>query len=188
MSAPMVRATLDDLKTMTRRILKNQPAMLPDFNRGGLSICVGGAKYQAFCPVITAMNCPYGNVGDQLWVRENFFFGIDFDHLSPAEVPREIKPLYCADEIQFEYWHGKKRPSIHMPRWASRITLEITGVRVERLRDISEEDVWAEGWSTIADIPDFCRFKNFGEFWESINGAESWEANPWVFVISFRRV
>lgn len=94
------------------------------------------------------------------------------------------------------------RPSIHMPRWASRITLEVTDVRLERLQDISEEDAKAEGVATrcLAEPdespecsvgfrnPDGFALDNFRSLWDAINGAESWDANPWVWVVSFRRL
>lgn len=190
-SAPMVMAILDGRKTMTRRILKNQPVMLPDFNHGGLSICIGGSKYQVFCPSVTALSCPYGKVGDRLWVRENYRFSSAHDGIKPSLVPVGDAVEYFADTTARHYLDGKQRPSIFMPRWASRITLEITGVRVERLRDISEDDAKAEGPqpSIVGADLDHLRYRaGFQTLWGSINGAGSWEANPWCWVISFKRV
>lgn len=156
------------------------------------------------------VRCPYGQPGDRLYVREAFRFLDVFDGDSPATIGDRClnagysKPWapahYEADGQRNNWQHvgtpphdggppkaGKLRPGIHMPRWASRITLEIVAVRVERLNDISEADAKAEG----AGIPlvghddDFCRGV-FRGIWESINGADSWGANPWVWVIEFK--
>ena len=145
-SAPMVRAILAGRKTMTRRALKNQPVELPDFNKGSLSICVGGSKYTAFQPEITALHCPHGKPGDRLWVRESWRVSNAYDHLPPRDIPQWYPVEYEATSIVAnKNVLGKLRPSIFMPRWASRINLELTAVLVERLQDITEEDAMAEG-------------------------------------------
>lgn len=129
----------------------------------------------------------------RLWVRESFLFGLEQDHLSPMKVSRNCGVTYIADLQKREYWHGKNRPSIHMPRWASRINLDIAKVRVERLQDIRAEDALAEGvdWDGMYEHPR----DNFIKLWDSINGNPrkggldiSWAANPWVWVIDFKRV
>ena len=110
---------------------------------------------------------PYGRTGDRLWVRETW-----------GHNPEGPGYVYRSDGDFDMKFHGDRwRPSIHMPRWASRITLEVTGVRVERLQDINEEDALAEGVEHA-----------FRSLWESINGPGSWDANPWVWVVEFRRV
>jgi hypothetical protein len=158
--------------------------------------------------------CPHGKPGDRLWVRETW--GVvsnawDDDgnicEWNPDRDNKEIHELpfgqgyysghviYAADgEFQWagdddgggeprSAWH----PSIHMPRAASRITLEITGVRVERLRDITESDAEAEGCTAaLDDGPTY--YDDFASLWRSINGTDSWDANPWVWVIEFKRV
>lgn len=100
-----------------------------------------------------------------------------------------MKPLYRASEDRPE-WKRIWKPSIHMPRWASRITLEVTGVRVERLQDISEADAIAEGapWAACGAPQEGSHKAGFAQLWESINGSNSWSTNPWVWVIEFKRV
>ena len=162
--------------------------------------------------------CPYGQPGDRLWVREAWGYfdpdsaGEDYDneHESAGHGPvafcdellQEGHPLrdfwrrrvaYKATFAEQKYGLGpvgpkKWRPSIHMPRWASRITLEVTGVRVERLQDISEADSVAEGIpSGEVSPPDAGRFA-YRLLWESINGPGSWGANPWVWVVELRHL
>lgn len=203
-SGAMVRALLDGRKTQTRRVLKPQPVKLPDFNRGSLSINVRRSVYQAWNPHCPAVRCPYGQPGDRLWVRETFAYVSPHEYPAPFE---ECKIEYRADKPEAKRAGGwdcepddpeaiRWRPSIHMPRWASRITLEVTGVRVERLQDISEADARAEGaYPPPAGTDDDGAHYDAGTFrdgfralWESINGAGSWTANPWVWVIEFRRI
>jgi hypothetical protein len=184
-SAPMVRALLDGRKTQTRRIVKERH--LPsDENEYGRA-------------------CPYGVPGDRLWVRETW--AIDECgkrvSLSPETWSKTGWPihrlLYAADgDARVLAWN--KRVSIHMPRWASRITLEVTDVRVQRLQDISEDDAKAEGYTTAwlervaeagADGPLGAPTQPrhwYASLWDEINGPGSWAANPWVWAISFNRV
>lgn len=209
-SGAMVRAILSGQKTQTRRVIKPQPEVTEKRLRetGGwvegetLSQHVNEAWQAGFIPV----ECPYGQPGDRLWVREAF-------HSYHWDQPRAV---YRADgerqrvRTQIEsYEVGRWKPSIHMPRWACRIVLEIVSVRVERLQDISEEDAEAEG--ILADSFEYggqqyfrdyrltdaeastqpaltCPRESFRSLWESINGQESWQANPWVWVVEFRRV
>lgn len=197
-SAPMVRAILDGRKTQTRRIVKPQPVF------DGRFWNLYGASWSdriSTVPVIPghslAVRNPYGQVGDRLWVRETW--GINECgkrvSLAPAAWPNgwPVKRLvYNANENIPTY---SKRVSIHMPRWASRIDLEITDIRVERLNEISEGDAIAEGCERVfaADGSDYgagltTACEQFETLWESINGPGSWAANPWVWVVEFKRV
>ena len=155
-SAPMVRAILDRTKTQTRRVVKLKPDYMETFLR---------LPNKVAC-------CPYGQPGGRLWVRETF---------EDCESALHSCVLYRADGGT----PGTKwTPSIHMPRWASRITLEITGVRVERLQDISEEDAISEG----TPFPCGGWVGGYQKLWESIHGPGSWDLNPWVWVVEFKRV
>lgn len=165
------------------------------------------------------IRCPYGQPGDRLWVREAWgYFDPDCSGFEEEIEDRGKGPgLHCAPEMMQEghplrdFWRrrvayaatweepkfgngpdkpSRWRPSIHMPRWASRITLEVTGVRVERLQDISEKDAWAEGCEGYDDDVTGGRsgYSEFHDLWESINGSGSWDANPWVWVVAFERI
>jgi len=159
----MVRAILDGRKTQTRRVIKPHPNADNWTGR-----------------------CPYGKSGDQLWVRERYTLTNHGD------------PVYFADfkDKRGDYWHSiavdpkgvKWKPSIYMPRSASRITLEITGVSGAWLQDISRGDAMAEGcpFANTADGPNPRQW--YADLWEQINGEGSWDANPWVWVIEFKRV
>jgi hypothetical protein len=137
--------------------------------------------------------CPYGRVWERLWVREAHYIG-GGKRVRYAASPEVIKTEDgIEDAISFP--PKKWRPSIHMPRWASRITLEITGVGVERLNTISEEDAIAEGCPGGSENGYFCPVAPYSkpshwyaDLWDKINGKGSWAANPWVWVIEFRRV
>jgi hypothetical protein len=220
-SGPMARAILEGRKTQTRRVVKGTnvwgefihqviPLATPGKFRleGANSIdplLFGHPK--TFVDVL----CPYGQPGDRLWVREGFAAIDTSGTLSQ-------KLAYRADgESQFlatmkesngrvtDYWtdhwvlNGERKrggcwkPSIHMPRWASRLTLEIVGIRVERLQDISEADAIAEGVDAVSihDMPrqaSWNRRQDFSRIWEIINGPGSWGANPWVWVVEFKVV
>ena len=196
-NAPMVRALLANTKTQMRRIFKPD-RMTWDENgrykthamRGGeLSITGSGP----FKPSSWLHYCPYGQPGgDRLYVRETWAAPHAYDHLPPRLIPQDARIHYAATEDRGGLlW----RPSIHMPRWASRITLEVTGVRVETLQDIDLADALAEGISdTGALILDSAGNEQGGPIaeyavlWEQINGPGSWAANPWVWCISFSRV
>lgn len=187
-SAPMVRAILEGRKTQTRRIVR-----------------------PLIREILPRFGCPYGAVGDRLWVRETWAVSHVMDHLKPREVPHGGSMVYYAAT---ENTGGlMKRPSIFMPRWASRVVLEVTAIRAERLQDISEEDAKAEGATFFADIPIGVphRFQDaprwsmdtsppntdhclptarvaFGNLWNRINGDGSWDANPIVWVVAFRPI
>ncbi|ENZ8654826.1 hypothetical protein ACHBFN_000695 [Klebsiella aerogenes] len=208
----MVRAILDGRKTQTRRIMAPQPA--DDIERGifpNPEVIGWKSSRRHKNGSTTAHFCHYGQPGDRIWVRETFqgpLFDYDLmDSYCKDPTPFE-KPEFCvykADGVPApEFYdaddelHCCWRPSIHMPRWASRILLEITDVRVERLNAISQEDAQAEGmeltgWRPTYSDPDsggevMTPYDNFAELWSSIYGDESWKANPWVWVISFKRV
>jgi hypothetical protein len=199
-SGSMVRAILAGTKTQTRRAMRDQPWKLPHFNRGALSIRVRGTVYQAFNPQFPPVRCPYGQPGDRLWVREAFIHE-PADYCWEASVSIPCRPaftVYRADHEGDTRGAGWK-PSIHMPRWASRITLEVTSVRVERLQGISADDAKAEGisefiggwWCEHDDAEQIAGMtpqEGYRHLWERINGPGSWDANPWVWVVSFRRI
>jgi hypothetical protein len=193
-SALMVRAILDGRKTQTRRVLKNQPEIIKDpfpttdEVKGVFKFKESTGIYQCLGMQNLIETCPYGQPGDRLWVRESWSTHACLDNKKPSELINVNSYHYWADG---EINTGKKRPSIHMPRWASRINLEITGIRVERLQDISEDDAKAEGVSDdmgiIFKTGDDTPIGMYGELWESINGQGSWAFNPWVWVLEFKR-
>lgn len=194
-SAPMVRALLAGTKTQTRRAVKPQPRIL-----AGELLCW---KDDALTDDQMGKRCPYGQPGDRLWVRETFMdmLGTGVEHRPDPRGPLQ-RYAYASDHQPGSYGDEARKsyglrwkPSIHMPRAASRITLEITGVRVERLQDISESDAQAEGCSLECMTPtgDDSGSAIYGPggylaLWESINGVESWAANPWIWVVEFKRV
>lgn len=199
-SAPMVRALLDGTKTQTRRVVKPQPQpnggaglhpVAPYRNPRGLWAWVLAATGHGSGGNLFA--CPYGKPGDRLWVRETWTTHAFLDDIPPRDLTTRSLH-YQADGV---IKTGKLRPSIHMPRWASRITLDVTGVRVERLQGISADDAKAEGAppshqsidrvSRELGYADFPR-SWYAQLWEQINGPGSWDANPWVWVVSFKRV
>lgn len=192
-SGPMVRAIMDGRKTMTRRVVKPQPEMVFD----GESLSDGNA-YGGWEPKLPPWSkWPY-QLGDTLWVRETWqIYDMMFDIYNggwevgyPLRIIPKTNPSYpvgiCyrATEDDTE---GPWRPSIFMPRWASRITLEVTGVRVERLQDITDDDAFAEGIVDIRCAGEEKRW--FPALWDSINGKKySWSDNPLVWVIEFRHM
>lgn len=201
-SAPMVRAILDGRKTQTRRVVKDR------VKNGGQWFTRTPSDF-ANDEMLATYKCPYGQPGDQLWVREAFRLDADFDHMSPAEAGAHCRDhdhgagaLYEATESTDDGW-GKLRPSIHMPRWASRITLEVTDVRVERLQEISETDAYAEGVTipthyqfggTACMTREQVNLRNearvtFEDLWDSLNAKRGygWDVNPWVWVVTFKR-
>lgn len=173
-NAPMVRALLDGTKTQTRRIADD----LIGFAGSGQPLTVRGG---APCEYV----CPYGKPGDRLWVREAWKAHSTLDHMPPRDIPKTCV-WYPADS---GYMPGSRsRQSIHMPRWASRITLGITSIRVERLHDISRGDAMAEGcpFTNMAEGPNPRQW--YADLWGQINGPGSWDLNPWVWVVEFKRV
>ncbi|WP_371333045.1 hypothetical protein [Klebsiella quasipneumoniae] len=222
-NAEMARAILDGRKTQTRRVIANVghdnclPLQKRTKKKDGIYTHVMDAHIYGLCP--------FGKIGDRIWVRETWS-DVNLDG-APAVAYRADDEVYdlmgdksLLDEdgafnyqdprvrkYQFAAWHsdlisgieGNWRPSIHMPRWASRITLEITGVRVERLNSIHDVDAMREGIQNLTT----CSHSDFGIpgvvnaqhpvrafqlLWESIYGADSWRSNPWVWVIEFKRI
>ncbi|EOI6868533.1 hypothetical protein ACMVR0_004687 [Yersinia enterocolitica] len=174
-NSEMVNAILSGRKTQTRRIIKL------DHERGMVNPVVRGrnGEISSITCRLAPMLCPLGQPGDQLWVRETFgkyrAAPLGFVYRADGELP-------CGDP---ERW----TPSIHMPRWASRINLLITGVRVERLQSITLGDICKEIGCGLYDFrPATYGFQVWEELWKSIYGEESWQANPWVWVINFERM
>ncbi|HCA9975374.1 TPA: morphogenetic protein [Klebsiella pneumoniae] len=214
----MVRAILDGRKTQTRR-----PVKFPVHDKN-LGCELAGNELAGELSAGNYLNSAFGKPGDRIWVREAYRFPASLDDVSPTGVGEMAvatgyrKPwaptFYEFTGTFSDGWKGfetppkvsdagKLRPSIHMPRWASRILLEITDVRVERLNAISEEDAEAEGidmealydsqdcYDCIADHNMTGRPTVTGAFkylWESIYGEEGWKSNPWVWVIEFKLV
>lgn len=209
-SGPMVCALLAGTKTQTRRVVKvgfcgfDGKRMSADHDSDLFRRETDGALCLQVSPnEFKVLMCPYGQPGDRLWVREAWSANTAHPELLvPGESGGHLRnPLitYLADgaarqchEKLFNVAFGKGRPSIHMPRWASRLTLEITDVRVERLRDISDADIQREGvlWGDYEDQHSerMEQREAFEALWESINGSGSWEANPWVWVVEFKRL
>lgn len=180
----MVRAILEGRKTQTRRVVKGQDVK-GSLLSPGTHLTASGHK----------LISPYGVPGDRLWVRETWYNSRGDD---------SMPTYYRADQERhvpsdWQYHTGPWKPSIFMERWASRITLEITDVRVERVRDISQKDAMAEGGppshrsidrvSRTFGYSDFSR-SWFAQLWDSINEKRGfgWDANPWVWVVEFKRV
>ncbi|EFV1553995.1 hypothetical protein QNC52_004458 [Salmonella enterica] len=188
-NAEMVRAILDGRKTQTRRPVKFP---LIDKNMG----CeLAGNELAGELAAHNYWNSPYGKPGDRIWVRETFRVNSRATDVATlvyrasvrnswTEQTHRVHVAVCNKPATPEKW----TPSIHMPRWASRILLEITDVRVERLRDLSEEDAKSEGITPPAGgvLPGWEYRINFRDLWMDIYGTDSWEANPWV--IEFKRV
>jgi hypothetical protein len=225
-SSPMVRAILAGRKTQTRRILGWKP------REDGLNLAFSGLELGFYCSDSPASgyvlrsrgagscwndrthpaHCPHGATGDRLWVREThacFHVGEGLDRAVPECVAYRAT---CRDDGSFDFVNTrgevmglrvtKWTPSIFMPRWASRITLEITEIRVQRLQEISDEDAKAEGIERDTEPCDHTRLSceeikclgpthrsTFCELWDLINGKRAaWASNPWVWAITFRRV
>jgi hypothetical protein len=198
-SGSMVRAILAGEKTQTRRVIKPQPPQ--DLTWGGWIVSTTGDNKEIGCAewddfdrgLVTkshTVRCPYGQPGDRLWVRETWATGWFANGTPPRDLPKETRVYYRATPGPVREDHYKWRPSIHMPRWASRITLEVTGIRAERLQAITEPDAVAEGVPVITDPecpPPAFRFR---ALWDSINAQRgfAWGGDPWVWVVEFRKV
>lgn len=222
-SGPMVRAILDGRKSQTRRVVKPQPKSVGLYWR-----CVGGNGF-GFMSDEGSVSCPYGATGgSRLWVRETFVLENTREYHGDHDVPIDGRPIQKHESGEEHFWliphyratdpephivpysaalkdenddRTRWMPSIHMPRWASRITLDIISIRVERLQDISEAEAIAEGVDRFPGVrldDDTAAFSRIGPvvddsfpiaryaaLWESINGQGSWAANPWVWVVEF---
>lgn len=214
MSGPMVKAILDGRKTQTRRVVKPQPP--DDFDRH----CWFDAPAYGWTnepePAINwfTLRCRHGLPGERLYIREKWAL-VQWDEDGTDDwtgsIPKEPPGLGwsahhaagstyendCLEDRGFRW-----RPSIHMPRWAARIIIEVTGVRVERIQDISDADAIAEGirrfdetagqsvytWYGVDRSTDRNPIGAYRTLWESIHGPGSWDANPWVWAVEFRRI
>ena len=215
-SGPMVRAILEGRKVQTRRVMRTPRECTlygrqPIWDRAWVD-GPGGFDSQQY------LHLPYAGgdlgedahgariyspwrSGDRLWVRETWSTGYSFDKTRPGEIPEIVPcsiPIWYAATIDSDNEHsvnrGRWRPSIHMPRWASRLTLEITDVRAQRVQEITEDDAMAEGfYQAVRESPNGVGQDVRGWFrstWDFINDARGygWDVNPWVWAITFRRV
>lgn len=218
-SGDMVRAVLSGAKTQTRRVMKPQPfrtsTYAPGFGqrwvyRGHISEDYKGipAMFGPFLPL-----CPYGVPGDRLWVRENIEAYEETDigyHVIRYAVDGRVVGEYTEEQEGWAWgYRGSKPvcghnytqntkhiPSIHMPKWATRIWLAVVSVRVQRVQDMTTADVWAEGISVGGeDVKHIgsqqhvtCRMSKFAELWDSINAKRGypWSANPWTWCVEFK--
>lgn len=192
-SAPMVRAILSGAKTQTRRVMKVRCHSICEGDDGKLWPWSEDAELAEdfWHP------CPFGKPGDRLWVRETWKHiegGAIYDASGGTIDAFDPETIYRADRPNL---YGPWMSPIHMPRWASRITLEITDVRLEQLQDISEADAVAEGCKPIRPEivqdgliarPGRSAVEEFRLVWEQIHGGGSWEKNPWVWVIEFKKL
>lgn len=212
-NGPMVQAVLAGTKTMTRRQVR-------DTGLYAIDASIHGGTTAARELASLATQCPYGRPGDRLWVREPWRSSADLDKRSGSEIADLCldagynvpwAPIqYEADGARRDWQHtgtpphggppkpGRYRHARFMPRWASRLVLEVTGVRVERLQDINEGDAQGEGCAPAwLDADDNLTVhahrqptyrQGFARLWREINGPDAWDANPWVWVVAFRRL
>lgn len=199
----MVRAIIESRKTVTRRVITPQPH--PDTQFVDLEMDSTSGVYWAWdgqgMPLAPVGKCPYGQPGDLLWVRESIYQGVNGyttangDWKSTWIKSKRLIKYSATDEPVDTGWTNEprrhclvKRPSIHMPRWASRITLRVTDVRAERVQDITQEDVVAEG-VRLDPGPRSAGWRDeFATLWDKINKKRgySWKSNPWTWRIEFR--
>lgn len=193
-STPMVQAILNGTKTETRRVMKPQPSV---YNGNTVNVDSWGNYTSDIEDDYKTYKCPYGQPGDVLYVREQFTY------LKDAKEPEQITTIYKADahkvihpdDIQLLKW----KPSIHMPKAAARIWLQVEEIKVEQLQDITEESAIAEGIQVVkngligesyGDPDGGILYGNpcnaFMSLWSRINGYDSWDANPWVWVVKFK--
>lgn len=215
---PMVQALLDKRKTKTRRLLNPQPnndiwIEKSDSSWGYVQKKQIGSNPDRF-EIIQNWKCPYGQIGDVLWVRENYKLYINFDNQVYVQFEgRETFDVYNKKEISLNTlqkivarklkpneWHSC--PSIHLYKEFASIFLKITDISVERLQNITEDDAIAEGVQLVSELNDNKKYldytgnwdylsdakDSFISLWQSINGPDSWEANPWVWVIQFEQI
>jgi hypothetical protein len=213
----MVLALLDGRKTQTRRVV--DPLLYVETTNPDRVINQSAPDFGD--ALLEWGRCPFGQPGDRLWVRETFRLPAMFDAISPSAVGQKVldagyrrpwAPIQYEADGATANWApsfgapGKARPATHMPRWASRLTLEVVSVRVERVQTISEEDARAEGierishvgalrafgWRDYSGGPGFfAPISSFKSLWESIYGPDdlgAWDTNPWVWVVTFKTV
>lgn len=224
MNGAMVRAVLEGRKTVTRRVVKPQPRAgtthyAPNWRKNFIdghfmpmagAYVNGGGSGEAWSDA--AIRCPYGEVGDRLWVKEAWRVPASLDVFSGSDIAEKCMAAGYRSPwapIRFEAdgalnsakdWRefgstpgeatpGRYRNARFMPRWASRITLEVAAVRVERLQNVDQQQAMAEGidGEALFRAQGYAPLA-FERLWESINGAGSWATNPWVWVVEFRRV
>lgn len=220
-SIAMVRAILEGRKTVTRRALRTQPVLNGSFwELGGAGWSAGVKSITPVAGHSLAYLCPYGQPGDRLWVRESWWQAGDWQATYPEDDTGawfgSRRVVYSSDgtppnEPNTSYPGGlrngaysaaapnkiwRHRPSIHMPRWACRILLEVTAVRVERLQGITYEQAVAEGvyrdccraWAATDEGGDLHKYPEpaFRDLWLKTGG--DWDANPWVWVVEFKRI
>lgn len=195
-STPMVRAILEGRKSQTRRIMKPQP----EYSEGMSKWVLYPKQHPTvYADLINAYKyCPYGQVGDILWVRETWAYRRPID----AEQDWCSYYYYATD---YDEYVDRWKPSIFMPKEASRLKLKVTNIRVERIQGISYEDAVLEGIESSNEfqsnegylhqykdyiVDDFAldAVDSYHTLWESINGKYSWQSNPWVWVIEFERI
>lgn len=199
-SGEMVRAILEGRKTQTRRVMRTQPhtpAHVDPSTRGAMWAGARGDH---------GLACPYGMPGDRLWVRETWATGNAWNQTAPRALPGDRVEIFYDADGKFRNGGaveiGKLRPGMFMPRWASRITLEVTGVRVQRVQEISEADAGAEGMlfngtyyqggpHAVSGCKVFSlAVQAYRDLWDHLNAkrGHGWDVNPWVWVIEFKRV
>ena len=193
LNSESVRAILDGRKTQTRRVIKSQPELTIE-GKLNTSQEIINKFVQHFL-----FHCPYGQVGDILKIKEPWATENRYNHLKPSKVPQTAEIFYLADGGYSPFKMGKVRSPRFMPLLFSRIPVEITEIRVERVQEITYDDCWAEGINK--NLPTERKINKivtqqvtpktyFQELWDSLNAKRGygWEKNPWVFVISFRKV
>lgn len=203
-SAPMVRAIIAGRKTQTRRVARPQPptwaTRVPEHGSGYFDpqkTLPSGVEQS--CTLDAMVRCPFGGPGDRLWVKETWTtlseigrLGVCYEADGFEYRPDDTQTL---EALPWDWWDSsRRRSSLHLPRRLSRIVLEVTAVRVERLQDISEADAQAEGVEPAevieerpewVDVPRSYR-GGFVSIWYDLHGTESWAANPWVWVVNFQ--
>lgn len=205
-SGPLIQPVQLGIKTITRRL--NGLDWINELPDTWEFVSMKGrqATFQKFEGRLSMhVNCPYGEPGDTIWVRENWFCSRSYNDKKAAELLNlSVRYGYAADYLDKPRpeWSGRLRPSIHMPKWLCRIYLEVTSVRIERLHDITEADCLAEGiqkyeggYKTNFRQPDSTSYLDgyswtakdeFKKLWIKLNGQESWDLQPWVWVVSFK--
>lgn len=189
-NAPMVRAVLEGRKTQTRRIIKPQPHIRPELHEqidGTQFWCVFNGDEVGY-----RVRVPYAE-GDLMWVREAWASDVRNDGIKPSLISQDEPVWFAADgssvnTTSLSMRSSKTRPSIFMPRWASRITLEVTEVRVERLKEISETEAISEGCTGFVSMDGedgTSPREEYQVLWDSIHGSRAWDKNPWVAAYTF---